>query len=220
MQKFKKWLSNKWVIVGLAAALVVVAAVIITLVVVNNKDNKSSKTTTSNSAGSRASGSTGQATGQTTPTTRNCVSDDCLAVDGLEYPAGKLPVSVSDAVKSALDDEYKVYSTYNAVVAKIGPVRPFSMIIRAEESHIASLKALLDKYGEQIPANPYEGKITVKDTRQEYCQIGVDAEIANIALYRDDLLKQVTDYPDITTVFTTLMEASRDKHLPAFQKCN
>jgi hypothetical protein len=38
-------------------------------------------------------------------------------------------------------------------------------------------------------------------------------------LYRDKLIPEVTNYPDITEVFTSLMNASQDKHLPAFQKC-
>jgi len=150
----------------------------------------------------------------------NCVGDSCLSVDGLEYPAGELPAAVSSAVKAALDDEYKAFSTYDAVIAKLGSVRPFSMIIRAEESHIASLKAVLDKYGETIPANPYAGKVVVKSTAKENCQIGVDAEIANVALYRDELLSKVAGYDDITAVFNNLMNASKDKHLPSFEKCN
>lgn len=153
-------------------------------------------------------------------TAENCTGDGCLSVDGLEYPAGQLPTEVSKAVKSALDDEYKAYSVYEAVIAKIGAVRPFSMIIRAEESHIASLKSVLDKYGEVIPANPYVGKIAVKNTLKENCQIGIDAEIANVALYRDQLLPKVTTYSDITSVFNNLMNASEDKHLPSFEKCN
>ncbi|MFA7254080.1 MAG: hypothetical protein WC107_06035 [Patescibacteria group bacterium] len=164
-----------------------------------------------------------QAQTQTQPetaTAENCTGDSCLSVEGLEYPAGQLPIEVSNAVKSALDDEYKAYSVYDAVIAKIGSVRPFSMIIRAEESHIASLKSVLDKYGETIPDNPYAGKVTVKSTLKENCQIGVDAEIANVALYNDQLLPKVTAYSDITSVFNNLMNASNDKHLPSFEKCN
>jgi len=151
---------------------------------------------------------------------KDCTGDQCLSVEGLEYPAGKLPADVLAAVNSALDDEYKAYSVYDAVIKKIGSARPFSMIIRAEESHIASLKSILDKYGETVSANPYEGKITVKDTIRENCQIGVDAEIANVALYRDQLIPKSKAYPDITLVFNSLMSASEDKHLPAFEKCN
>lgn len=151
-------------------------------------------------------------------TKANCVSEDCLKVSDLEYPAGSLPKDVVDAMSSAIDDEYKAHATYEAVIDKLGPVRPFSMIIRAEEQHIASLKALYDKYGATIPQDPYTN-VAVKDTKSENCAVGVQAEIDNAALYRDKLLPVAKDYPDITQVFTQLMNASQDNHLPAFQRC-
>lgn len=156
----------------------------------------------------------------TAPTATDCVGDSCLEVPDLEYPAGQLPATVSAAVKSAIDDEYKAFTAYDATIAKLGSIRPFSMIIRAEESHIAQLKAVLDKYGETIPENPYIGKITAESTKQAACQVGVDAEIANVALYRDELIPAVTAYPDITAVFNSLMNASNEKHLPSFENCN
>lgn len=149
----------------------------------------------------------------------NCLADDCLLVDGLEYPAGTLPADVKKSLDSALDDEYKALATYQAIIAKLGKVRPFSMIIGAEEQHIASLKAIYDKYGEQPAANPYIGKITSPATISLACQAGVQAEIANANLYQNELIPTVKDYSDITAVFTNLMNASRTKHLPAFERC-
>jgi hypothetical protein len=154
-------------------------------------------------------------------TSQNCLADDCLLVDNLEYPVGTLPEAVSQALRKAIDDEYKARASYEAIIAKVGAKRPFSMIIRAEEQHISSLKSLFDKYNVAIPADPYTpSKLSVGATVAANCQIGVDAEIANAALYRDQLLPAVTAYADITQVFTSLMDASQDKHLPAFEKCN
>lgn len=150
----------------------------------------------------------------------NCVSDECLYVDGLDYPAGELTDAAKSALRSALDDEYKALATYEAVMAKVGSVRPFVMIARAEEQHISSLKALFDKYGIEIPSNPYMGKVSVPGTLSASCQAGVDAEIANASLYKDKLLPAVKDYADITGVFTNLMNASQERHLPAFDRCN
>lgn len=150
----------------------------------------------------------------------NCLADDCLLVDDLEYPVGTLPSSVKEALDTALDDEYKAYSTYQAVIAKLGNTRPFAMIIGAEEQHIASLKALYSKYGETPKANPYLGKVTAPATLALACDTGVSAEISNADLYQNKLLPAVTDYPDITAVFTQLMDASRTKHLPAFERCS
>lgn len=152
-------------------------------------------------------------------TRQNCLAEDCLSVDNLTYPAGELSASVKDALNQAINDEYKAYSTYDAVIKKLGDVRPFSMIIRAEEQHISVLKSIYDKYGLSVPENTMAKKVTAPATLQQACQTGVDAEIANAALYRDKLLPAVTDYEDITQVFENLMNASQQKHLPAFERC-
>jgi len=154
------------------------------------------------------------------PNRGNCLADDCLLVENLDYPVGELPVEVEQALDEAIDDEYKALATYREVVSKFGVVRPFSMIIGAEEQHIASLKAIYDKYGLEVPSNPWLSKVTVPATLQEACQVGVKAEIANAALYREKLLPLVKDYEDITAVFESLMKASLEKHLPAFEKCD
>jgi len=149
----------------------------------------------------------------------SCISDECLSIDNLNYPAGDLSNEAKSSLNKALDDEYKAYATYEAIINKLGKVRPFIMIVRAEEQHIASLKALFDKYGLTIPENPYIGKVSSPSTLAEACTAGVDAEIANASLYKDDLLPTVKDREDITLVFTNLMNASQEKHLIAFQRC-
>lgn len=152
-------------------------------------------------------------------TTRNCVADECLQVENLEYPAATLSEEVTTSLKKALDDEYKAQATYDTVISKFGNVRPFIMIVRAEEQHIAALKSLFDKYGISIPENPYVN-VSIPETVKQACQTGVDAEIENVRLYREDLLPTVSGYQDITAVFTNLMNASETKHLPAFERCN
>ena len=162
----------------------------------------------------------GKGQGMTNADRGNCVADECLLVDGLDYPVGTLSDAAKQALLSALDDEYRAFTSYQAVIAKLGAVRPFSMIIRAEEQHISSLKALFDKYGVAIPENPYLSKVAVPSTLQSACQVGVDAEIANASLYKETLLPAVKEYADITSVFTNLMNASQERHLPAFERCN
>jgi hypothetical protein len=154
------------------------------------------------------------------PNRGNCLADDCLLVDNLEYPAGELTSETKDALNEAINDEYKAFSTYEAVIKKFGTVRPFSMIKGAEEQHIASLKAIYDKYGLTVPSNSWINKITVPATLKEACQIGVEAEIANAKLYKDKLIPIVKGYEDITAIFINLMNASEQKHLAAFEKCN
>ena len=115
----------------------------------------------------------------------------------MEYPASELPLEVQEALNEAINDEYKALSTYEAVMAKFGVVRPFSMIKGAEEQHVASLKAIYDKYGLEVPENTWPSKVVAPANLQEACQLGVDAEIANAALYKDELLPAVQEYEDI-----------------------
>ena len=114
----------------------------------------------------------------------------------------------------------KAHALYKKTIEKFGAIRPFSMIIRSEEQHISSLKALFDKYGLEIPEDNWYTKVSPEETLQKTCQLGVDAEIANAKLYKDKLLPMVSEYEDIKLVFTNLMNASQEKHLPAFERCN
>ncbi len=196
--KLKKERDNK--LIYLSLTLIVLVVIMVAIKPINNK-----QTTNQN---------------QNTVNRQNCLADDCLLVDDLNYPVGELSQSAKDALNEAINDEYKALSTYEAVITKLGSVRPFSMIKGAEEQHIASLKAVYDKYGLIVPKNTLSGKVTVPATLKEACQVGVEAEIANASLYRDKLLPAVKDYEDITSVFINLMDASQEKHLSAFEKCN
>lgn len=149
----------------------------------------------------------------------NCVADECLLVENLEYPAQTLSSEVQTALNRALADEYQALATYEAVQRSFGNVRPFVMISRAEEQHIAALKALFDKYGMTVPENTALNQVTAPSSLVAACQTGVSAEKANAALYRNELLPVVKDYPDITNVFTNLLSASENRHLPAFERC-
>lgn len=124
---------------------------------------------------------------------------------------------VQSALLAALDDEYKAEATYQAVLDKHGDVRPFSNIIRAEQRHQEMVKAEMDRRGWAYGPNPYTGKIKAPATLLEACQTGVEAEIENIALY-DKLLPTIDDAA-ARDVLTRLQWASRENHLPAFERC-
>ena len=145
-------------------------------------------------------------------------SEEHMYEEIMGSPAGDLTKEAEDALRAAIDDEYKAQAVYASVMDEIGEVRPFSKIIYAEGSHISALAALFDKYEIAVPADPY-GSLEVADNKADNCAIGVQAEIDNAALYRDNLLPAVEDFEDITSVFTKLMDASQEKHLPAFERC-
>lgn len=137
--------------------------------------------------------------------------------------AQSLPQPVQDALYTALDDEYHAQAFYAAVMAKFGEVRPFANIIRAEQSHAAAVANLLGSYGLAVPANPYTNGTKalepVPASVQEACSIGISAEVANVALYDQQLLPTVSGYADVVGVMQNLRDASADKHLPAFERC-
>ena len=151
---------------------------------------------------------------------QNCLGEDCLSVENLDYPAGELTTEAKKALDAAIDDEYHALSFYESVIAKFGQVRPFIMIKNSEQQHINALSGLYEKYGLKVPVNTWVGKLKASNTLKDSCQVGYEAEIKNASLYQDQLLAAVASYPDITQVFTNLMNASQQKHLLAFDRCN
>lgn len=152
-------------------------------------------------------------------TQQNCLADTCLQVPNLNYPVSTLPQSVQDALTKSLDNEYKLRDYYQSVINKFGDTRPFSMIIGAEDQHIAVLTSLFQKYGLSVIADNWANKTYNLSTFQLACQTSANYEQDTVNMY-NSLLPQVTNYPDITTVFTSLRDVAQNNHLPAFDKCS
>jgi len=142
---------------------------------------------------------------------------------GAAAQASTLPDEVEEAILEALMDEYKAEATYAALIEEFGANTAFSNIMVAEQKHADALIRLLEKYDAEVPDNPYlDGTLTLGDlpeTLADAYGAGVIGEIENLSLYRDDLLPVVSDYSDITRVFTNLLTASQTKHLPTFTDC-
>jgi rubrerythrin len=129
-------------------------------------------------------------------------------------------VSLADtkALSMALEDEYRAEATYNAVLGSFPGARPFINIIEAERRHADRVKAEMDRVGiTYAKTNPYLGTFKAPASVLEACQQGIVAEEENIALY-DRVLPSVTD-GQIRETLTALQSASRERHLPAFQRC-
>ena len=132
--------------------------------------------------------------------------------------AQPLDQAESAALNRAIAEEYGALNTYKAAIAQLGNVYPFSQIVRAEQQHVNALSRLFTKYGLPIPTNPGLTGTPTFPSLTNACQVGVNAEIADAALY-DELLK-VTDNADLIQVFKNLQAASLNAHLPAFETCN
>lgn len=141
-------------------------------------------------------------------------ADETYGADG----ASKLTdgeLNLSRMLAFAIQDEYLARGEYEKVMEKFGKRRPFVNIIKAEERHISWLKPLFNKYGVLIPADRGLEFAKVPATFTEALQTGVDAEVANIAMYERFLKK---DLPaDVQNVFERLLAASRN-HLNSFQR--
>jgi hypothetical protein len=89
-------------------------------------------------------------------------------------------------------------------------------IVESEARHIDALVGLLRRYGLEVPANPWPGKVPSYASVVEACRAGVEAEIDNAALY--DRLLAGTTRPDLLAVYRNLQQASQHNHLPAFRR--
>ena len=130
--------------------------------------------------------------------------------------AAQLDEQTQQALIDAVNDEYKAHATYQKVIDQFGQVRPFTNIIKAEETHIQYLLPLFEKYGVAVPEDTWYDKVGSFASLQEAVEGGIQAEIENADMY-DEFFAFVEE-EDIVTVFTLLRDASREKHLPAFQR--
>lgn len=128
-----------------------------------------------------------------------------------------LDAKTIEALREALDDEYKARATYRKVIEAFGSVRPFVNIVEAEDRHAQALLALFDRFGVEPPPDSWPRRVAAPRTLADACRAGVAAEIENEAMY-DRLLQQITE-PAVLIVMKRLQRASQEQHLPAFRRC-
>ena len=125
-------------------------------------------------------------------------------------------VSMEEMLVYALQDEYLARAEYELILEEWGIQRPFSNIIRSEERHIASLLPLFDRHGVVPPEDTAGEHVIMPASRQEAFEIGVHAEVENIAMYAAFL--EANDLPrDVQNVFEALLRGS-ENHLRAFEQ--
>lgn len=122
-----------------------------------------------------------------------------------------------EALDEALDDEHKARATYAAVIERFGELRPFTNIIESEQRHIDALLSIYRRHQLEPPPDRWAGRVEAPASVEEACRQGVAAERDNDAMYVR-LLERVDD-PNIRAVLARLQEASRERHLPAFERC-
>ena len=128
-----------------------------------------------------------------------------------------LDANTKAMVLEALMDEYKSRAFYRLVLNTFGEIRPFSNIVNAEETHARALELLCGHFGIPLPKDDWEGKLAPPSSVLEACRAGIQGEHDNISMY-DRFLRQ-TKVPEVLTLFQRLQAASRQHHLPAFERC-
>ena len=120
-------------------------------------------------------------------------------------------------ILEALIDEYKSRASYRLVINTFGEIRPFINIVEAEETHSRALEILCGHFGIPLPKDDWEDKLETPSSVLEACRAGIQGEHDNIAMY--DRFLQQTKVPEVLALFQRLQAASRQHHLPAFERC-
>ena len=123
-------------------------------------------------------------------------------------------MTLADMLSYAIQDEYLARAEYDWITTTFGSARPFSNIMRAEETHIEALQPLFTAYGIAAPADEGASRAVAVGSLTEAYQAGVNAEVNNIAMYETFLAQELPD--NVRAVFESLMRAS-ENHLRAFQ---
>lgn len=147
--------------------------------------------------------------------------------DGIAPPAepdvAGLPASIDPDSDAALvwqalmspAGEYAAAASYLAVLDRFGTVEPYATILEGELRHIDALARQLERFGVDVPDNPYLGLVVAPDNLLAAAQAWAVGEIENVQLY-DDLLAR-TDDSRIVRVLSNLRRASLESHLPLFE---
>ena len=142
--------------------------------------------------------------------------DEQLLISARVNINSEIPIN-TQILRIAVYDEFKAYETYSKIIEKFGLVQPFVNIKEAEAVHYSALIKLMEKYQIQIPINDWSLKIEIPNTLIECCEMGVAAEINNIAMYNN--LLEFTNENDVKDTLFRLQAASFNNHLPAFRNC-
>ena len=134
---------------------------------------------------------------------------------GAAAAAADTTLTIEEMMVYAIQDEYLARAEYEVIMDIYGSQAPFTNIIKAEESHIATLKALFGVYGFAIPEDTSANHTIRPDSLEDSYEAGVNAEIVNIDMYERFLKQELPD--DIRAAFDELRRGSVN-HLAAFEK--
>lgn len=138
-------------------------------------------------------------------------------------PIPPVAARLAEMLALGIQDEYRALFTYQAVIADFGARVPFSHVADAEARHVEAMSRLFTNRGLDVPPSRYTiGNVPRFRSFSDACAAGVSGETGNWQMYDGFLVELLSAGPvpqDVQNVFTSLLEASRDQHLPAFAGC-
>ncbi len=134
---------------------------------------------------------------------------------GAKTALEKDELTIEQMLSYAIQDEYLARQEYELIMEEYGEQAPFSNIIKAEETHIELLKDIYNEYGYDMPKDTAIEYAVVPSSLEVAFDVGVQAEIDNIAMYEKFLESELHD--DRRDVLIELRDAS-ENHLAAFER--
>lgn len=125
--------------------------------------------------------------------------------------------TLEEMLNYAIQDEYKARAEYELIIEEMDGDRPFTNIIKSEETHIALLKPLFQAHGIELPQDDAAKHTVLPESIDAALEVGVQAEIDNIAMYERFLSQDLPE--DVEEVFLRLKNASQN-HLEAFKNAS
>lgn len=144
-------------------------------------------------------------------------SEWMLSLEGIGSAASfeDTDLTLLDMFHYAAQDEYLARAEYALIMETYGDINPYMNIEKSERQHLALLESLFDLYDQEFPLDPSEGDVVVPSSLLEAAEIGVEAEILNIAMYVYFMEQDIPE--NASLVFQALKNAS-EHHLVAFQR--
>lgn len=142
-------------------------------------------------------------------------SDEVLLLNKKVDKTLEQPV-LHQVLRIAVYDEFRAYETYCEMIEQHGEHDVLNEVLESEQAHYGALVSLLERYEVEVPVNDWYEKVDVPNNITECFEVGVAAEIENIAMY--DHLLEFIEEDDVKEVLYKLQAASYNCHLPKFRQ--
>jgi len=142
-------------------------------------------------------------------------TDIKAATYGAKNAALKTSWTLEEMLQYSIEDEYMARAEYKYVITAFGNQNPFANILAAEETHINSIKGLYATRKMSVPEDKSGLYLVKPDNVKDALELGVEAEIANISMYKGFLA--TPNLPDDVKIVFTQLQAGSESHLTAFK---